>query len=177
MHNWWNLNELCGLYYRGTKLATSKCLFGMQINSSWKQSSPKYSGENFDLPHNCLKNLDRGPVPRIELSPDSCSEYGLDMVGGTVRDQSPLCVPLSLYGPANIYFPNVCFSISISIASLPFEVPNHYPQTSSFVFSWIWYSESFSYFGELLSFPVSLACVHVIKLLFDFLLLICLMWI
>ena len=34
MHNWWNLIELCGLYCRETKLATPKCLFGMQIISN-----------------------------------------------------------------------------------------------------------------------------------------------
>lgn len=41
------------------------------------------------------------------------------------RGQSLLCVPLSLNGPANIYLPNFCFSISKSIAFLPFEVSNH----------------------------------------------------
>lgn len=42
---------------------------------------------------------------------------------------SPLCVPLSLPGPANIRLPNICFSISMWIAFVPSEVPNHYPQS------------------------------------------------
>ena len=28
----------------------------------------------------------------------------------------------------NIYLPSICFSIFMSIAFLPFEVPNHHPQ-------------------------------------------------
>lgn len=30
-------------------------------------------------------------------------------------------------GPADIYSQNICFSISMYIAFLPFEVPNHNP--------------------------------------------------
>ena len=31
---------------------------------------PKDLGRNFDLPPNCLKNFDRGPVTGTELSPE-----------------------------------------------------------------------------------------------------------
>ena len=44
------------------------------------------------------------------------------------EDQDLLCVPLPLPGPANICLPNVCSSISISIAFFSFEDPDHYPQ-------------------------------------------------
>ena len=37
------------------------------------------------------------------------------------RDQCPLCVPTSLHGPANIYFSNTFFSISMWIVFLPFQ--------------------------------------------------------
>ena len=43
---------------------------------------PKDSGRNFDFPPNCLKNkLDRGPVPRIELSPET-SAKNMGLVSG-----------------------------------------------------------------------------------------------
>ena len=40
------------------------------------------------------------------------------------EDQDLLCVPLPLPGPANICLPNVCSSISISIAFFSFEDPD-----------------------------------------------------
>ena len=40
---------------------------------------PKDSGRNFDLLANCLKNLDRGPVIGIELSPEK-SAKNMDQV-------------------------------------------------------------------------------------------------
>lgn len=42
-------------------------------------------------------------------------------------DQSPLCVPLSLDGPANIYLPNIFFSSSYESLYLPLK-----PQTPTF---------------------------------------------
>lgn len=59
---------------------------------------------------------------------DIYEEYGLCVVEGNLRcclEVRVRCVPLSLNGPANIYLPNFCFSISKSIAFLPFEVSNH----------------------------------------------------
>ena len=32
---------------------------------------PKDSGRNFELPHNCLKKLGRGPITGIKLSPET----------------------------------------------------------------------------------------------------------
>lgn len=62
-------------------------------------------------------------------SRDTCKEPGLGAVGGAgPGEQSPLCFPLCLQGPANIHLANICFSISVSIALLPCEVPNHNPQ-------------------------------------------------
>ena len=43
-------------------------------------------------------------------------------------NQTPVCVPWSLQGPAHIWLPNICFCSSMSIAFLPHEVPNHYLQ-------------------------------------------------
>ena len=58
----------------------------------------------------------------------------------------------------------------MSIAFLPNEVPNDYPQPSllSSTEDGI-QGEGFGHLGEWLSFPGSLPCLHVIKLLFDFL--------
>ena len=80
---------------------------------------------------------------------------------------TPLCVPLSLHGLANICLPNIFFSISMSIAFLPLEVSNDCPQILFFSLAEIVFKD-FSHFGTLLSFPGSLPCIHVIKLLFDF---------
>ena len=53
-------------------------------------------------------------------------------------NQSPLCVPLSLRAPPpNICWPNIYFSITIWIAFLPFEVPNHYIPHLSFFFHFL----------------------------------------
>ena len=49
---------------------------------------PKDSGRNFGLPPNCLRNEDRGPVPRREISPP------ITLV--PVRCQWLSCVPLSV---------------------------------------------------------------------------------
>ena len=72
-----------------------------------------------------------------------------------------------------IYIPNVCFSISMWIAFLPCEVPNHYPQQPllSLAKDGI-QSEGFSHFDQLLNIPGSVASTHILELLFDFLLLL-----
>ena len=49
------------------------------------------------------------------------------------RAQGPLCVPWSLHGPAKICLPDICFSISMWIAFLLFESPNHYSPTASYL--------------------------------------------
>ena len=81
---------------------------------------------------------------------------------------------MSLHGPANICSPNICFSISMSIAFLPFKVPNHFSQHPLLSLRMVFnvrvlaILESYSLLGLSLR-------MHVNKLLFDFLLFICLM--
>ena len=41
-----------------------------QLFQTENYQGSKDSGRDFDLPPNCLENLDRGPVPQIELSPE-----------------------------------------------------------------------------------------------------------
>ena len=123
--------------------------------------------------------LDKGPVPGIELSPEtSAKNNGLVWWANSAgpRDQSPLCVPWSLHGPTNICLLHICFSIFMWIAFSPFEVPNHCPQHPllSLAEDGI-EGESLGHFGELLSSPGSLPSIHLIRLLFDSVLLICLM--
>lgn len=72
------------------------------------------------------------------------------------RGESPLYVPLSLYGPANIYLPNINFFTSMSFDFFPFEVKT-LPSASSFVFR-------VRPFAIWATYP----CMHVIKILFEF---------
>ena len=54
------------------------------------------------------------------------------------RDHNSHCIQLSLLVQTaeteNIYFPNICFSISTCISLLPFEVPTPHSQYPPFVF-------------------------------------------
>ena len=99
--------------------------------------------------------------------------------GGTKQSllvKSPLWVPLPLPGPANICLLNICFSISVSIAFLLFDIPNRYPQYSPLSLAEVGIeAEGSGHLYELLSFPGFLPCIHVIKPLFGLLLLICLL--
>ena len=59
------------IYIRGWLCRGAKCLFGMQIISSWSNQEIEDSGSlSFYLPLSCLKNLYNGHVPRIELLPE-----------------------------------------------------------------------------------------------------------
>ena len=83
---------------------------------------PKDSGRNFDLPPITAWNLIEG------LCWDRAVTRKVVYGGGNEarpRKQSALCFPLFLLVPASMCLPNICFSISMSVASLPFEVPNH----------------------------------------------------
>ena len=59
---------------------------------------------------------------------DMTEQLSKHIRGGRKADQRPLCVPLSLRGPANFFFFNLFAFLSMPIASLPFKVPNHCPQ-------------------------------------------------
>ena len=84
----------------------------MKINLGWLFLRRRGLRKSCYISLSCLKNLDKGPVPRIELSPE-------DMVGcggeTQFRDQSPLCVP------AIICLPNIYFSSSRELPSSPFK--------------------------------------------------------
>ena len=66
-------------------------------------------------------------------------------------NQVPLWVLLSVLGPENIYLWNICFSIFIWIAFLPFEVPNHYSQLLLSLAEDGFEGDSFAHFDELLN--------------------------
>lgn len=70
----------------------------------------------------CLKNSDKGPASWIELSPE-ISERNLDQVWY-----------IDIRGLSGSHFlsmaqQRICFSVSMAIAFLPFEIPNHYPNS------------------------------------------------
>lgn len=98
------------------------------------------------------------------------------------KDQSSFCIPFSLYGPGKFIYQTSAFPSPCSCL-LPLSSPKSLPLISFsfllrfffFFFKRRWYFRwGFSHFGELLNFPRSLPCIHVTKLLFDFLLFICL---
>ena len=74
-----------------------------------------------DLLSKCLKEFTQSKFQNRAISRRYLSrEYGLGVEGRTEpRDQSPLCVPLHLQGPANISLPNICLTISRSVAFPP----------------------------------------------------------
>lgn len=121
------------------------------------------------------KNFSKGLVPRTELTPrNSPKSVGLpDVVGETWPGLKIRVSPKSQVseGPVNTCLPNSSFAISMWIAFLPCEVPNHCALHPSILFD----LQHFGYFGELLCFLRSLSYRHTMKLLFDFLLVICFM--
>ena len=157
------------------------CLFSMRINLGWLFLTNRRLRKFFLLPpHNCLKNLDKRPDLGIELSTEIPAEnmgYRCDGENsGEPRGQSPFCLPLSLNGWANIRFPNICFSISMWVAFLPFEVSNHSGQHPLLSLAEDGVSaENFGHLGKLLSF-LGLSHVYVsLRFCLIFLLWICLM--
>lgn len=68
-------------------------------------------------------------VPRIELPQRLRQKVWTRVVGKTPRDQGPIWVPMSLQAQkTDVYLPNICISISLWSALLPFEVLNHTQQ-------------------------------------------------
>ena len=85
-----------------------------------------------------------------------------------VRSEST-SAPLFLHGPANIYLPNICFSISDRNCLPPLWSSKPLLPNSSIVFSWRWYLRwGFGHLGELLSFP-GLFHVYILLTFFFFL--------
>ena len=95
-------------------LPISKCFFGMWITYSGKQSRPKRRRRNFDSLANCLEELDKGPVPRIELSPVVSAKntgqrrpgtvWGVGQRGTEPWEQSPLLGPIVAAWPSKYLF-------------------------------------------------------------------------
>ena len=61
------------------------------------------------------------------ITRDICNEYGLGVVGGTLRDLSPLCVPLYLMAQQTSVYKHLLLDF-YEFTFLLFEVPNNYPQ-------------------------------------------------
>lgn len=86
-------------------------------------------GRTFD--HNCLKGYSESTCSRQEAI--TVDNYGIKMWTSCVDREEPrqayllkfLCDPLSLHGPANICWPNICISIFMWIAFFSCEVPNY----------------------------------------------------
>ena len=122
------------------------------------------------MPKNSLNwNL----VPGIELSPEIPTE-NMSQVWWSNSSNSEFTVShIVSDGPTITYLPNICFSIFMPIAFLPSKIPKPYLQQSLFFLCWK--GEHFGHFGEPPSFHGSFPRICVVKFLFDFLLLICLM--
>ena len=144
------------LTIEGQNLPPQKASLAYGFCPAENSQCPKDSGRNFDLPPSWLKNLDRRPVPRTELSLVICKEYGYVWSGnrawGRVHAVSHfLCLAQQMFTHQTFVFPSSC--------KLPFlPLKSQAPTTiSSFVFSCRWNLKD--------------PCIHVIKLLFNFLLL------
>ena len=78
--------------------------------------------ETFTFPLTARKNLN-SLFPEESFMGDTYKAYGLGVVRKTLkRSESAL---LSLCGAANIYLPNIAFSISMPLVFLPSEIPNY----------------------------------------------------
>ena len=84
--------------FKGAKFATSKCLIWHVDYFELKTMEAQKTQEETDLPGNCLKNLDKGPVSRTEQSPEISAEIIGSVWWGPAgpRDQIPLCPNVSL---------------------------------------------------------------------------------
>ena len=151
-------------------------LFGMKINVRWLFLRSKR--RIFDLSANCLKNvLERGPVPGREPPPHitivwtRCvdrEEPSKDWLLKYLSVSHSLCMVQKTFITKHLLF----YLYVNCLPPLWNTKPR--PQTSSSFFSWRcclrWGLQPFWW----ASFPGFLPCTYVTKLLFDFLLLICL---
>ena len=93
-------------------------------------------------------------VPGIELPQRLQQKVRTRVVGKTPRNQGPIWVPASLQAQqTDVCLPNICISISLGIALLPFEVLNHTP--NSLFCLWLFKVRAWPHFHDLLSFPGS----------------------
>lgn len=112
-------------WYRGTKCVTPKCLFGMWVILSWKQSGPKDSGRNTELPSNCLKNRDRGPVPGRASSGDTTiigSRRGhLATQGNLAKSVKLLLAPTVSHRPSKFAYQTFALPCPYQLPSSPLK--------------------------------------------------------
>lgn len=144
------------LTIEGQNLPPQKASLAYGFCAAENSQCPKDSGRNLDLPPSWLKNLDRRPVPRTELSLVICKEYGYVWSGnrawGRVHAVSHfLCLAQQMFTHQTFVFPSSC---KLPFLPLKSQAPT---SISSFVFSCRWNLKD--------------PCIHVIKLLFNFLLL------
>lgn len=144
------------LTIEGQNLPRQKASLAYGFCAAENSQCPKDSGRNLDLPPSWLKNLDRRPVPRTELSLVICKEYGYVWSGnrawGRVHAVSHfLCLAQQMFTHQTFVFPSSC---KLPFLPLKSQAPT---SISSFVFSCRWNLKD--------------PCIHVIKLLFNFLLL------
>ena len=120
----------------GSKIYHPKiCFFGTRINLAWLFLR-NWRVEKFVLvtsPLTAWNNLDKGPVPRIELSPkilvkdmswlsDGETQQGLE---SRIYSMSAISAwPNKHFLPPS----NMCFSISLQVTLLTFEISKHYLQ-------------------------------------------------
>ena len=127
------ISTVCDIFHYNVVGEQNLPLLNVSVASElfWTENA-KDSGKVFDLLPNFLKNVDRGSILGRELG-----VITIDKIVWTryVDREGPskvcllklsLSVPLSLPSPEYICSPNTCFSISNSIAFLPFKFSNHY---------------------------------------------------
>lgn len=83
-------------------------------------------------------------------SPNRCVDRETPSTGSALK--VPLPRPWPLHGPANLGLAHICFSIPMSVAFFPFEVPNHYPEHPLLALAEDICGEGFRHFGQLLIF-------------------------
>ena len=132
--------------------------------------------ETLTFPPNCLKECRQRTSSRKEaITMDNHCKNQVKQTGRNLEKSVKilLCVPLSLHGPGNIYqtfaFPSPCELPSFTLKSQT--------TTSNILFCLccqvkMVFEAKASVILVIFCFPVSLPCIHAIKLLCDFLLLI-----
>ena len=112
--------------------------------------------------------------PRTEVTRDICKEYGPGNLSRAWRPESTPCPTLSGQSSKHWFTKRLLFYLHVNCLPLKFQSTAPQQPILSLAEDRI-SGEDFNQFGESLNSPGSLPCTHVIKLLCDFLLLICLM--